>query len=205
MFLFILLLNNLYCKYEINLDYIKKSQELHINLMVDLKKTKLDYKYLYIVLPEYLSYDINQNKIEIMLIKLLHNMNLNAAKTISVGPFQMTPDFIYNSVMANKSHKEDIDFIMIRKNGINFLINNIEEFDDINFQLSVLDSFVENYKYNGMSFKSNLIKYLYLYNTGKVFSKKSNISNPIFDKLEGYSMSYVNWGIYLYDNNYLEY
>jgi hypothetical protein len=180
-----------------------KSVKLWSEINNELTQNKIIHEYIYIVLPEYVTYDITQNKIEIIAVKFLKKVNLDAAAKISLGPFQMSTNFIYNNIVKSKLYKNDIDFILVKKYGINYLVDNIEKYSELNFQIKVLKCFIENNKFVDVNFRSKLIRYLYLYNTGKTLTKKTNISTPIFSKIKTNSLSYVNWGIYFYENNFL--
>ena len=180
-----------------------KSVKLCTDINSELSQNKINHEYIYIVLPEYITYDNTQNKIEIIAVKFLKKVNLDAAVKISLGPFQMSTNFIYNNIIKSKLYKNDLDFILVKKYGINYIVDNIEKYSEIKFQIKILKCFIENNKFVSVNFRNKLIKYLYLYNTGKILTKKTNINIPIFSKIESNRLSYVNWGIFFYDNKYL--
>ena len=180
-----------------------KSVKLCTDINSELSQNKINHEYIYIVLPEYVTYDITQNKIEIIAVKFLKKVNLHAAVKISLGPFQMSSNFIYNNILESNLYKSDLDFILIKKYGINYIVDNIDKYSELKFQIKILKCFIENNKFVSVNFRSKLIRYLYLYNTGKILTKKTNINIPIFSKIESNRLSYVNWGIFFYDNKYL--
>jgi hypothetical protein len=181
----------------------QKSVKLCTDINSELSQNKINHEYIYIVLPEYVTYDITQNKIEIIAVKFLKKVNLHAAVKISLGPFQMSSNFIYNNILESNLYKSDLDFILIKKYGINYIVDNIDKYSELKFQIKILKCFIENNKFVSVNFRSKLIRYLYLYNTGKILTKKTNINVPIFSKIESNRLSYVNWGIFFYDNKYL--
>jgi hypothetical protein len=180
-----------------------KSVKLFSDIDSELTHNKIVHEYIYIVLPEYVTYDITQNKIEIIAVKFLKRVNLDAAVKISLGPFQMSSNFIYNNILESKLYKNDLDFILIKKYGINYIVDNIEKYSEIKFQIKILKCFIENNKFVSVNLKSKLIRYLYLYNTGKILTKKTNINVPVFSKIKSNELSYVNWGVFFYDNKYI--
>ena len=182
----------------------QKSVKLCTDINSELSQNKINHEYIYIVLPEYVTYDITQNKIEIIAVKFLKKVNLHAAVKISLGPFQMSSNFIYNNILESNLYKSDLDFILIKKYGINYIVDNIDKYSELKFQIKILKCFIENNKFVSVNFRSKLIRYLYLYNTGKILTKKTNINVPIFSKIKRNELSYVNWGVFFYDNKYIE-
>ena len=101
------------------------------------------YKLLGVVLPEFLAESETEIESEIQIFKTLNLFDNKTVNTISLGPFQMQPQFIYNVIRNSKALNRNFHFSMESKESDLIRIrNNIDTFVSIDFQLNVLKSFV---------------------------------------------------------------
>jgi hypothetical protein len=184
-------------------NYLLKSKKLLENSKYELIKNELDCRFLYIVLPEYLTYSQNQDLAEITFVKLLDLFGSVSAKDISVGPFQMTSSFILKNITMTKLYPNDTNFINVRNHGIKYIFSNINVFTELNFQIKILKCFITLHNFQSVSFRKKLTKYMYTYNTGKQIDKNTDFEFPIFSKIDFRELSYVNWGLFFFDREYL--
>ena len=145
-----------------------------------------------VILPEYLTFENEQNEIEVAYVKMLFEISNDNFKKISIGPFQMQLKFIYENIMICNDSLLDCELFQdCKKYGIKSLVKNINYYSTLYYQWKILKLFESNFIEKGG--KSIDIIRLY-YNSGSL--KKNNIT---FSKLKYRNMSYNEWCSYLYD------
>lgn len=138
-----------------------------------------------IVAPEYLTFSVQKNEIEVILVKsnlFLENNTLD----LSFGPFQMKLSFILETI--NKSPQSIINhpILLKLKKKIKLSPYIIECLNKIDIQWEILRLFEYNNKKN---YDIYSLKGLYsIYNRGDINKKK-----VVFNKIECNNKSYEDW------------
>ena len=123
-----------------------------------------DEEILMIVLPEYITYDSNRDTFEKYLIILNYLSRNPRFKSISFGPFQMQPQFIFK--YSNKI-------------SYHHIVTNLDSFSDIRTQFEILNQFVSSH--NELSQREVINKY----NSGdekkELIFKKLNLNKTYYE------------------------
>lgn len=144
-----------------------------------------------VILPEYLTFETEQNEIEVAYVKMLYKIGNNDYKKISIGPFQMQLKFIYeNIIMCNNSSLDCTLFQDCKKKGFMSLIKNINDYSTLYYQWKILKLFEYNLTKKG---NISIDDMRLFYNSG---SLKKN--NTVFSKIKYKNMSYNDWCSYLF-------
>ena len=145
-----------------------------------------------IILPEYLTYETEQNEIEVAYVKMLFEIGNENFKKISIGPFQMQLKFIFENIMKCNDSLLDCDLFQdCKRNGIVSLVKNINYYSTLQYQWKILKLFESNLIKKGKKSIDDMRLY---YNSGSLIKNKIT-----FSKLEDRNMSYSEWCSYLYN------
>lgn len=149
-----------------------------------LNKTEL----LSIVIPEFILYTKFNKYIERIYLEYAIRMNYDAYLTTSIGPFQMTPKFIFSCISQSpRSIVRDSLMKKIKEGNHNILYENIDYFTTIETQWEILLLFEEMLWDESDDILNKMRK---IYHSGE------NVSY-IFTKLDCYDATYDFWSNYL--------
>jgi len=138
-----------------------------------------------IVLPEYLTYSYNKNKIEISYLKMSYELNMERFNTISFGPFQMQLRFIKQNLDEYPSEKINDEVLKNYNNsGYEYLIKNIEQLNEIKIQWEILRIFEYNHFKNSINknFNNDYINLIRKYNSGNISNPKNHFTKIMCDQ-----------------------
>ena len=146
-----------------------------------------------IVLPEYLTYSSNKNKIEVSYVKMSYQLNMERFKTISFGPFQMQLRFIKENL--DKYPLDNINAEVLKNynnSGYEYLIKNIEQLNKLEIQWEILRIFEYNHfkNSNNKNFNNAYINLIRKYNSGGTV--KPGVNN-YFTKINCDLKTYEIW------------
>ena len=174
---------------EFNLEAKRKISELK-NISYKLKNPEYFTKneLLSVVLPEYVMYDKFTNYVEKAYTKFTYNLNFDAWHNTSIGPFQMTPNFISNCIVkSDPGIIEDPLFLDVYMNNHKAIVENFEYFTSIKIQWEILSLFERIY----ISESNGDINYLRnIYHSGDNYSYE-------FSKINCQKKKYKEWSDYL--------
>lgn len=155
------------------------------------------YKLLGVVLPEFLAESETEIESEIQIFKTLNLFDNKTVNTISLGPFQMQPQFIYNVIRNSKALNRNFHFkLESRASDLIRIRNNIDTFVSIDFQLNILKSFVLMESKRLKQKPSQCIKQLSEIYNGS-YGAKPRSPKKHFSKLNCSKLSYSEWTAYL--------
>ena len=190
----------LFCFNNISSQHISKCNELlesseSVLRDVKCKIDKLPEPYYFkktelfsIVLPEFILYNTFNKYIEEIYLQYALKMNYESYLTTSIGPFQMTPKFIF-SCLEKSSFSMINDSLMrdIKKGNYQIFHENLEYFSKIEVQWEVLILF-ERIFWDSSNIDINMFR--------RVYHSGENRSY-LFSKIECHSETYEFWSDYL--------
>tara|TARA_B110000091_G_scaffold121805_1_gene131070 strand:- start:135 stop:764 length:630 start_codon:yes stop_codon:yes gene_type:complete len=137
-----------------------------------------------VILPEYVMYDDVVKYIEEKYILFTSNLNLYSCFHTSIGPFQMTPNFMMNCINDSDQNLIVDSLMLIIHNGNkNIIIENIEHFTSVEVQWKILTLFEKIHARNA----DGDINYLRnIYHSGKK-------NSYIFTKINCEKKKYKEW------------
>lgn len=156
---------------------------------------RYNYKLLGVVLPEFLAESEIEIESEIQIFKTLNLFDNKTVNRISLGPFQMQPQFIYNVIRNSKVLNRNFHFSLESKESdLVRLRNNIDTFVSIDFQLNILKYFIKS---ESARLKQNpnkiIIELSGIYNGLPNDKTKSN--QKYFSKLNCSKYTYSEWAV----------
>jgi len=155
------------------------------------------YKLLGVVLPEFLAESETEIESEIQIFKTLNLFDNKTVNTISLGPFQMQPQFIYNVIRNSKVLNRNFNFKLESKESDLIRIrNNIDTFVSIDFQLNILKSFVLMESKRLKQKPSQCINQLSAIYNG-LYGKRMKYKEKYFSKLTCTNLTYSQWSDFL--------
>ncbi len=138
-----------------------------------------------IVLPEYLTYSYNKNKIEISYLKMSYELNMERFNTISFGPFQMQLRFIKQNLEEYPSEKINDEVLKNYNNsGYKYLINHINHLNKLEIQWKILKIFEYNFfnRVNKNNINNNYINFIRKYNSGNIRKPNNHFTKIMCDQ-----------------------
>lgn len=154
-------------------------------------------KLLGVVLPEFLAESETEIESEIQIFKTLNLFDNKTVNTISLGPFQMQPLFIYNIIRNSRALNRNFNFkLETKESDLIRIRNNIDTFVSIDFQLKILKSFVLMESKKLKQKPSQCIKKLSRIYNGS-YGKQFDNKEKYFSKLTCTNLTYSQWCDYL--------